>query len=144
VDHVDTSISKRDPYIYEKFGVDGPGEGLVFYATFANDIRMFKVKTKEHSVNGKRKQVITEKPDGVDDFIETYVTENRMVQIHNEEFDGAFDMSNLGRFIGLVLQDTFKETKNEMELVDFTWKTVQRYAAPKIRSWFIPNCNKVT
>ena len=138
---VDDIIAVEDPYIKELFGVSGPGEGLVYYG-FVDDDRkssyMFKVKSETHSVNTskKRDHVAPEKPDGVDEFIESFFTDARFEQILSEKLGGDRDRAQTGTFLKEVMSDVHKESQNEIALADFEWKTVTKYAAPKIREWF--------
>lgn len=138
---VDTVIAVQDPYIEEMFGIEGPGEGLVYYADVEDDLKsayMFKVKSEVHSVNQskKRDHVAPEKPEGVDDFISMFFTEARFNQILSEKLGGSRDRRETGTFIKEVMSDVHKESKNEIALADFEWKTVVKFAVPVVKSWF--------
>lgn len=154
------AIGEEDPYIRTLYGVSGPGEGLVFYCESIttgldglldgdqlNEMLMgymFKHKTEAHSVNKskKRNHVAPEKPEGVEDFIDMFVTEARMNQMiadHNIEVD----RKNTGVFLKAVMSDIHKESQNEIEAADFEWKVVPKYASPRIRAWWFAMCDKL-
>lgn len=142
-------IGENDPFIKEAFGVEGPGEGLVFY-NVSPDVPgfsrwMFKVKTEAHTVQKakKRNHVAPEKPEGVDEFIEMFFTENRFRQILNEKFDGVADRKNTGPFIKEMMSDVHKESANEIEAADFDWKTVAKYGPVFVKNWFFKECDKL-
>ncbi len=137
-------IGEVDPYIKDTFGIVGPGEGLVFYDTTTNNPGlMFKVKTEAHAVNKiKKPKVVPVKPEGMDDFIETFFTENRFAQIAQEQLDNDFAMTNMGKFINGVMTDVVKESENEISLADFTMKDVSRYALSIVKEWFALQSNK--
>lgn len=150
VNEVDNTISKEDPYIKEEFGVSGPGEGLVVYPIFVNNKDyhkldfVFKVKTEAHSVQKQknRKNVGYEKPEGVDEFIGTFFTEARFEQMLNE-IGGEAIPKKTGEFLKAVMSDVHKESKNEIELADFEWKDVPKYAAPTVKKWWFDKCNEI-
>ena len=97
VSHVD-QIGECDPLIKQLWGIEGPGEGLVGYftsMTFYDGTEVsplfwmdctFKVKTVAHSVqkNKNRGGIGVEKPEGVDDFVQMFVTNQRMEQMLTE------------------------------------------------------------
>jgi len=142
------SIAVLDPYIMSKFGVSGPGEGLVVYGLGMGEFWnqwIFKVKSQAHSVQKSRNRahVAPEKPHGVDDFITMFFTQARFAQILNEQFADVADKKDTGSFIGAVMQDVNKESVNEMELADFDWKAVSKYAVTPVRKWFLAQGEKL-
>ena len=143
VDYVDNEIGKEDPYIKETFGVSGSGEGIVFYGVDDDKEQwrkdyLFKVKTKAHTVvKEKARRETKPKPEGIDEFVETFFTENRFAQILNEQFDGKADIKQTGQFIGAVMQDVKKESVNELDAAEFDWKAVTKHGSQPIRAWFI-------
>jgi hypothetical protein len=145
---VDEVIGVEDPYIKEMFGVSGVGEGLVYYAVDRHEDWagwMFKIKSETHSVNSskKRDHVAPEKPEGVDDFIEMFFTENRFEQMLNETLDGVADRKRTGDFLKAVMSDVHKESVNEMELVDFEWKDVAKYSVVKTKNWLFAQADSL-
>ena len=124
MDIVDNQVAKEDPYVKEHFDVSGPGEGMVFYGFDQDEDRfrksyIFKVKSEAHTVmKTKTKNRITpEKPEGMDDFIDMFFTENRFQQMLQEHFDGVANVKQTGPFIGTVMKDVSKESVNEISLL---------------------------
>lgn len=148
---VDNIIGAEDPYIKEEFGIEGPGEGLVYYAfTYDNDSMkiivprmscIFKVKTEIHTVNKakKRNHVAPERPSGVDEFIDMFFTEARFNQMLNE-IGGEASSTRTGEFLKAVMSDVYKESTNEIELAPFEWKDVPKYAMPTVKKWWFDKC----
>ena len=135
------SIGQRDPYIYQNFGIEGPGEGLVFYVHGMGEYWadwLFKVKTDTHTVNKSRVRghVAPEKPEGVDEFIEMFFTEGRFNQMLNDHLGGVADKKDTGTFLKHVMSDVAKESVNELALADFDWKTVTKYGVIVTKRWF--------
>lgn len=145
---VDEVVSVCDPFVKEMFDVEGPGEGIVYYAIDQPafwDQWMFKVKSDAHTVNKSkvRDHVAPEKPEGIDDFIDAFFTVGRLEQMLNDHFGGVADRKNTGDFIRVVMQDAHKESVNEIELADFEWADVAKYAVLKVRVWFFDQAAKL-
>jgi hypothetical protein len=140
VTYVDEVIGAEDPYVKETFGVSDHGEGLVFYDCGDLIWRdwMFKVKSEAHSVNKdkKRDRVAPAKPGGIEDFIEMFFTEQRFEQMLDEALGGIAAKKDTGAFLAAVMRDVLKESTNELELADFEWKDVARYAIAPTKLWF--------
>lgn len=154
---VDEIIGKEDPYIKETFGISGPGEGLVCYpknvklidGSIITDTNiamgyMFKVKTESHSVQKekKRNHVAPEKPEGIDDFIATFFTEQRYEQILNE-LGGKASPEKTGEFLKGVMTDVHKESQNEIALANFDWNEVPKHAVARVKQWWFQQCSKL-
>lgn len=153
---VDGVISKEDPYIKSVFDVSGPGEGLVMYpiegrlidgTELTHDIvfdYIFKAKTEAHSVQKtkKRNHVAPERPEGIDDFIEMFYTEQRFEQML-VEIGGEATRAKTGEFLKAVMSDVHKESKEEIALASFEWKDVPKYAAPVVKTWWFKKCDKL-
>jgi hypothetical protein len=129
--------------------VSGPGEGIVFYAldqgAYWRDW-MFKVKSDAHTVNKSkvRDHVAPEKPAGMDEFVEMFFTENRFRQMLDEALGGVADRKKTGDFLKAVMSDVYKESVNEIELADFEWKDVTKYAVGVTRLWLFDEADKLT
>jgi hypothetical protein len=147
--YVDGVIGVEDPYVKEMFGVSGHGEGLVFYnvSALTRSWRewLFKVKSEAHSVNKdkQRDRVAPAKPEGMDEFVEMFFTEQRFEQMLNEHLDGVADKTKFGDFIGAVMRDVQKESTNELELADFAWKDVAKYGINTVKLWFFTKCDAI-
>ena len=145
---VDEVVGVEDPYIKETFGVSGPGEGIVYYA-LDQGVHwrdwMFKVKSDAHTVNKSkvRDHVAPEKPAGMDEFVEMFFTVNRFRQMLVEELGGVADRKKTGDFLKAVMSDVHKESANEIELADFEWKDVTKYAVGVTRLWLFDEADKL-
>lgn len=154
---IDNVIAKEDPYIKRTFDISGPGEGYVFYPSEItmhdgtvitdNDIVLdyiFKVKTEAHAVQNskKRNHVAPEKPEGIEDFIEMFFTENRFKQMLNQ-IGGSAEREKTGQFMKAVMSDVYKESEQEILLAEFEWKDVPKYAAPRVKQWWFKECDKL-
>ena len=141
-------ISQRDPWVYRVFDVDGPGEGYVWYPMFPSSARthgelsnyMFKTKTKEHTVtkNTKLIPVSPEITSSVNEFLDMFVTENRLNQIANEvNGEDGFSQKKIGPFIGAMNKDVHKESVDEVEASELTWKQITYILTNRVRQWYM-------
>ncbi len=150
-------IAALDPYIKELWDIEGPGEGLVgtilemhqhdgteITPEFHMDY-MFKIKTLEHSVQKNKNRAATgiQKPEGVDDFIDMFFTEQRFQQMLDEHCDGEADRKKTGIFMKAVMSDVHKESVNEIEAADFEFKVVPKFATNMVRDWFFKKCDEI-
>lgn len=156
VNEVDKHIAKCDPYIKDIYGVEGPGEGLVGYLTQAFYLDggpvpaeymmeyTFKVKTDEHTVqkNKKKNNVGIEKPEGTEDFVQTFVTEARCQQML-DQIGGEADRKKTGDFLKAIMTDIHKESVNEILIADFEFKDVAKYVQTAARIWFFNKCDEL-
>lgn len=153
---IDDEIAEVDPYIERKFGVTGPGEGLVMYGLRGNFLDgtpvpkeyvldyIFKAKTEAHTVQKEknRNHVAPEKPDGIEDFIEMFFTEARFEQMLNQ-IGGVAEREKTGQFMKAIMSDVYKESQQEILISDFQWKDVPKYAAPVVKEWWFRKCNEL-
>lgn len=151
-------IGERDPFIYGIFGVEGPGEGLVltplcgpdgditdgyvdayWYNTF-----IFKVKTEAHSVNKTKERASKDLtvPEGVEEFVEQFVTEARCMQGLNEIAPYASPEAT-GSFLKWMGQDVHKESVEELAEAGLEWKDVQKYVMKASRTWWLEKCAEI-
>ena len=136
-------IGTRDPFIAEFFGVEGPGEGLVYVPTNYKSRDMysyltFKAKAEHHGVN-KKKQTVSvevEVPENVKGFVDMFVTIPRMEQAVSEGCAGVIDPKTTGDFLKWMGQDIVKESKDELEESGLTWKDVNKSVTKKSLEWF--------
>lgn len=150
---VDKKIAEKDPYIEQKFGIEGPGEGFVMYpmeGKFLNGFKVepgdlisyiFKAKTEAHTVQKtkNRNHVAPEKPEGIEDFIESFFTEQRFEQMLNQ-IGGKATKEKTGQFMKAIMSDVYKESEQEVLIADFEWKDVPKYAAPVAKRWWFAKC----
>jgi hypothetical protein len=126
------------------YGIKGQsfdGAELEHYAVFDY---IFKAKTEAHSVQKtkKRNHVAPERPEGIDDFIKMFYTEQRFQQML-DEIGGEATRAKTGEFLKAVMSDVHKESKEEIALASFEWKDVPKYAAPVVKTWWFKECDKL-
>jgi hypothetical protein len=107
---------------------------------------MFKVKSEAHTINKskKRDHVAPEKPEGIEEFIDQFFTENRFQQMLTEACGGVADRKQTGTFLKAVMSDVHKESINEIQLAEFEWKDVAKYAVNKTRIWLFDESDKLS
>ncbi len=59
------------------------------------------------------------------------------------EIGGKAEPKKTGEFLKAVMSDVHKESQNEIDLADFEWKTVTKYAVPVVKEWWFKECNKL-
>jgi hypothetical protein len=141
-----TEIEKCDPWVKDTFGVEGLGEGLVFYPSshrtraYFGDLA-FKAKGEEHKVVKTKTpvQVDPETANSITEFVNLVTTEARLEQMATEVAGGEldFDIKNTGRFIGSVCRDVQKECVDELEASKLEWKPVSKAVSQKAREWYV-------
>ncbi len=144
-----SEVEASDPWTKEVFGVEGTGEGLVFYprsqehltyADFSNLV--FKAKGEKHKniATAKPAQVDASTAASMDAFVTMVLTEARLEQGATKVSpDGAltYDMKNTGKFVSWVSADVEKETQDELAASGLTFKQVQKAISDKARAWYI-------
>lgn len=134
-----------DPLIKEIFGINGLGEGIVYYpnsnSPFIFRNFAFKAKGLKHKVV-KTKALISVDPEKittVNEFVEMFLTENRLEQGVREVCRGEldFDKKFIGPFLGWVCKDVEKESKAELEENNLTWNDVSKNVQQTARIWFL-------
>lgn len=155
-----SKLEQCDPWVKRTFGVEGVGEGLVFYPILdppenieAWDKPMmidaleyselvFKVKGEKHKTI-KTKQVVPIDPEvakNISEFVDLFVTDARLNQF---SVDLGFDPKNTGTFIKNFTQDVHKESEAELEVSGLNWKQVSKDVSNAARNWFLAKCNQI-
>lgn len=144
------AVEACDPFVKDRFGVEGTGEGLVYFPIGLADESgamdremlaqyMFKAKGEKHQVV-RSKAPATVDPEtarNIEEFVQLFVTPNRLEQIATESCGAVYDPQNTGRFLGAFAQDVQKESGAELEASGLEWKTVQKAVTAAARGWFI-------
>lgn len=140
-------VGDVDPFILEKFGIEGPGEGLVFVPDSASgEISLedysdltFKAKAERHRVKASAKAATTktEIPADVFAFVETFATDNRMEQILSEKLGGDADKGRTGEFVKAVVGDVMKESVPERSALGVDDKVVSGLISKRASAWFL-------
>ncbi len=146
------SIEVADPWVKDTFGVDGIGEGIVYYpisfAVVASSLDrwhlstfMFKAKGDKHKVVKQKKavQMDPEVAADVDEFVAMVVTGARLEQGAREVAGGdfVFEHRHIGPFLKWMGQDVLKETIDELESSNLTWPQVVKKISNTARVWYL-------
>lgn len=153
INHHVERIGERDPFIYEVFGIDGPGEGLVltpFTGTDGIDRDLysaltFKAKSEAHRVKATEKAVSTrmEIPAEATAFVEMFVTDARCQQALTESCDGIAEKPRTSDFLKWLGGDVRKESLTELRESGLEWKQVAAMVNKAAARWFIQRCEAI-
>lgn len=140
-------VEENDPWVDATFGVKGIGEGLVFYPISSNHLGVtnfstfaFKAKGEKHRVTKAASpiQIKVEVIEGINQFLDTFVTEPRLEQgLNTVAPDGILSNKLIGSFIKWVTEDVEKESKDELAVSGLDWKQLQKPVSDKARTWFL-------
>lgn len=143
------AVEKCDPWVKDNFGIEGLGEGIVLYPEYSNNYSfeeycnlMFKVKGAAHRVVNHKKGALLEPivPEGTKEFVNLFVTENRMLQAVEEACEGEYIMRKLGPFLKWMGQDIKKESTIELEESGLVWKDVAKFINVVAKDWYREKC----
>jgi len=147
------AVEQCDPWVEQTFGIKGTGEGLVFYprshlgyANFSN--LCFKAKGEAHkniSV-AKPAQADPSVASNINEFVEMVLTNARLEQgVSKTSNNGemVFDIKNTGKFVSWISKDIEKETQDELQASNLTWKQVQKSIEIKARNWYLEQVKKI-
>ena len=143
-------VEKCDPWVKENFGVEGIGEGIVYYPVEIfcrkgmSDM-MFKAKGEKHQVVVQKQAAIVD-PEvvaGVADFVNKFVTENRCLQGLEVACGGQLDRKLTGQFLKWVCSDVAKESKVDLEASGLTWEQVSRTVQTAAQKWWLNRTAKI-
>lgn len=140
------AIGKSDPYILKEFGIDGQGEGLVFYPANVGAMSLdffdnyaFKAKAEGFRENGSDKS-IGKAPRSFSDcmaFAQTYIEPLRLEGIIQKmELDEARPVDRIPDFLKLVLDDVEEETREERAASGFEWKNIKGACSRLAVEWY--------
>lgn len=131
------------------FGVSGIGEGLVFSAIgseYNSSEYWFKSKGEKHSVTKVKKlvEVDVEKIENISKFVESVLTENRMIQGFQYLIENNKELSekSTGDFIRWCHNDIVKEETDRMIVSNITEKDLGKYVPTIARKWFFNKLNE--
>lgn len=147
-------IEKCDPWVKSNFGVEGVGEGLVFYPVSLSSANgristehfsnwAFKAKGQEHKTikTAKPAQADAEKAESASGFAQLVLTEARLQQGLGA-VGGEAVMQKLGDFLAWCVKDVKKETEAELEASGLTWKDVTKPLSDYAKTWFLAQQRK--
>jgi hypothetical protein len=142
------AVETCDPWVKTVFGVEGTGEGLVFYPQGqpnldATYLRMFKAKGDKHRVV-KSKVAAQVNPDvaaSCEAFAELVLPEARLEQGATATTpEGArfkYDNKRVGAFLGWINKDVAKETQNELTASGLDPKLAAKAVTDRARKWYL-------
>ncbi|MDY6786300.1 MAG: hypothetical protein SW833_27895 [Cyanobacteriota bacterium] len=147
------AVETSDPWVKETFGVEGIGEGLVFYPEmhapqngssrdlsleFSFSELLFKAKGEKHQAVKTKKpvQIDPEKVRTVGEFVNLFVTSARLEQGVTEACAGEFDIKKMGNFLQWLSNDVKKESVAELERAQLIWKDVSKPVMNAAREWY--------
>lgn len=148
LDSINASVAEVeacDPWVKATFGIEGTGEGLVYYPLGKNRKRfsdlVFKAKGEKHKVIRTREavQLDPEVASGIDQFATLVLTDARLEQGARSIAKGelVFDKKLIGPFLAWIGKDVEKETAAELEASKLTWKQVQKTVSDRARRWYL-------
>ena len=144
-------IDGCDPYVKALFGVEGPGEGLVYFPLNVIDPEdfgrlAFKVKGDRHSKGGgeKKAQVKTPISESVLAFVDEMVTPARVLQGATELFgEGPYEKKGLGPLIKWVLADVQSESQDERDASGINWGDASKSVPQKVREHYFAEVERI-
>jgi len=139
-------VEKCDPWVKSTFGIEGLGEGLVYYSYNVADpdgvlpedfCSFFKVKGDEHKSVRQIKPVLSdpEVVKSIEDFAEKFVTQNRCEQALHELGLSDPTVKDTGKFLKWMGNDVESESKDELEVVGLAWKDVAKQVNNRAKTW---------
>jgi len=142
-------VEKCDPWVRDRYGIEGLGEGLVFYpkpghsySDFAN--LCFKAKGLAHKTvaHTKPAQLDPLVIESLDNFAEAFVTEARLEQAVRAVNDGelTFPTKTIGEFLHWFANDIKKESQAEIEASGLDLKQAVHACCNKARAWYLTFC----
>lgn len=143
------AVEQCDPWVKSMFGIEGTGEGLVFYpqgphpSLDAFYARMFKAKGEAHRVV-KTKTAVQVNPDvaaSLEAFADLVLPEARLEQGAVATMpDGArfkYDTKRMGAFLGWINKDVAKETGAELAASGLDPKQAAKAVTDRARKWYL-------
>lgn len=131
------------------FGISGIGEGLVFSAVgseYNSSEYWFKSKGEKHSVTKVKKlvEVDVEKIENISKFVDSVLTENRMLQGFQYLIESNKELSekSTGDFIRWCHNDIVKEETDRMIVSNITEKDLGKYISNIAKKWFFNKLNE--
>ena len=138
-------IEANDSWVKNTFGVEGIGEGFIFYPQTDELVEkgsysqlMFKAKGEKHQVVKTKKpvQVTPEKVSSIQEFVEFFVTVPRLEQGVREACENQFNIRKMGDFLQWFVGDVKKESVAELAAAELTWKEVNKAVMRAARNWY--------
>ena len=125
------------------------GEGIVWTADYKGNRFVFKTKGEKHSSSKVKTvaEVDTAKLDGIFQFVDYAVTENRLNQAIEQVFTSnniEVDIKKTGDFIRWIVNDITKEESDTMNDNNLEPKDVNKYISMKSKNWFFKKLDELS
>lgn len=138
-------VEKQDPFIFDRFGIKGVGEGLVYYPVSETGYTMFsnlvfKAKGEKHQTlaNSKPAQVDPAVVDSANEFAKLVLTPARLEQgVMAVSGTLVFEMKSIVLFLKWIQGDIEKECGNELEASGLDKKLAMTACQGYARAWYI-------
>lgn len=140
---IEMTVSVEDECpVGKHFGNIGIGEGIVFTSVELPDLK-FKSKGEKHSSSKVRvlNEVDVIAMEGIKEFVELTVTENRLKQGLDVLKESGIYIENksIGDFLRWIVIDIFKEEKDTLDVSMLDDKKLKSAIVNKARAWFLEN-----
>lgn len=144
-------VEECDPLIKQLFNVSGVGEGLVLapvskdhlgYDNYKNLV--FKAKGEKHQVKKVKAavQVSVDQVANIKEFIDMFVTEQRLEQGVSVVCEGKFEQKFIGSFVQWMTRDVEKESKDELEKSGMKYSDVSKEVVNTSKKWYLSKLGK--
>jgi hypothetical protein len=142
------AVELCDPWVKATFGIEGMGEGLVFYP-WGNGtpegicLRMFKAKGEKHKTVATKApaQAEPEVAKSLAEFATLVLTEARLDQgaqaVRPDGAPMAYDLKRMGDFLKWVAKDVDKECQTELSASGLNTKAVMKAVSEHARKWYL-------
>ena len=166
LDHINQLVemaAERCAYTEKLFGIEGRGEGFVYYPTYMETSAegakaitmlshtegllnwcgnmMFKAKAEHHSERKGSKPVSVEPLvlEKQNEFVQMFCTDPRLEKaVVASELE--YTLPNISEFIKYVCTDIYNETEIEREEAGVEWKPISKAIARYAGQWFRNKC----
>jgi hypothetical protein len=151
MDQMVLDVEACDPWVKANFGVEGVGEGIVFYPISEEkgllrviprdrlDLLIFKAKGEKHRVKESKAavQIDPEVFASIQAFVASFVTQARCEQGITVACEGQAEMPKMGGFLKWIVADVEKESGTDLEASKLTFKQVSGAIQKAAREWFM-------
>lgn len=144
-------VEHCDPFVKERFGVEGVGEGLVLFPTLIRHEKnsfqdfsdfAFKAKGQEHRTVRTEKAVQADAPtsDSVDGFARLVLGAARLEQGVQVACNGELSKRLVGPFLKWVCEDVEKECQAELAASGLSFKQARESLVKVAKEWYLAKC----
>jgi hypothetical protein len=145
VERLTRAIDEHCPWA-SRFGVEGPGEGLVWQPLgehFGDDELAFKSKGEKHQIVGRKgprksANLDPEQLGNVNEFIAHALTEARLAQGIDalRELELPIEMRSIGEYLRWLAGDVQRECADELAAATFDWKAIAKPFNEQAKGYF--------